>query len=90
MKDYAKTRRIPLEAATKEELIVAIKSLVMFDAVKKAEGAVFQARIDSLLRQMNEICDTLDRSKDKPIAYRLRLHQQFSKVNAKLSKLQGL
>lgn len=90
MKDYSKTRRIPLEAATKEELIVAIKSLMMFDAVKNSEKAVYQARIDMLLRKMHEICDTIDNSKDKSIEYRLSLHEKFDKVNRELSKLQGI
>lgn len=90
MKDYFKTKRIPLEAATKEELIVAIKSLMMFDAVKNSERAVYQARIDMLLRKMHEICDTIDNSKDKTIYYRLSLHEKFDKVNRELSKLQGI
>lgn len=90
MKDYSKTRRIPLEDATKEELIIAIKSLMMFDAVKNAESAVFRAREDMLLRKMGEICDELEVSKDKPIAYRLGFHLKWDKVNRELSKLQGV
>lgn len=91
MKDYSKTRRIPLEAATKEELIVAIKSLMMFDAVKNAESAVYRAREDMLLRKMGEICTEIDDSltKSKPITYRLSLHEKFDKVNRELNKLQG-
>lgn len=89
MKDYSKTRRIPLEAATKEELIVAIKSLMMFDAVKHAESAVYRAREDLLLRKMDEICDELAVSKEKSIEYRLSLHAKWDKVYRQLSKLQG-
>jgi len=88
--DYSKTRRIPLKDATKEELIIAIKSTWMLDAVKNAERAVYSARIDNLLRKMKENCEKMAANSDKPIAYRLSLHAEWDKINRQLSKLQGI
>lgn len=97
MSNYAKTKRIPLEKATKEELIAGIKAVWSIDAVEQAEKAIYWARQQSLLDKMHALTDKLDALRAQPnaceyaqIGKRVKLHKQFTRINNQLSKLQGL
>lgn len=96
MNNYAETKRIPLEHATNEELIAAIKSIWALNAVEQAEKSIFWARQQSLLDQMHRITEKIDAMRAQPNAYehsqvvkRMKLHHEFTRINKKLSALQG-
>jgi hypothetical protein len=71
MSNYAKTKRIPLESATKEEIIAAVDSSFVFANIErqKMESAIYWHRCHSLLAEMHRLCDVMSENcqrDDKP------------------------
>lgn len=94
MKDYAKTKRIPLEAATKAEIVAAIKCQFKLEPTKDIEKSIYWIRIDNLLAKMRQVnLKIQDRGKSRTtldMLKKLELHKEFDSINKELSKLQGL
>lgn len=84
------TGRVDLSKATKEELLAIIKFIpkhyLIRDFREVLERELHSLRVERLLKRMNQICEltkTADREE------RIKLHNEFTVVNNKLSKLQG-
>ncbi len=93
MQNYAKTKRIPLNDATKEEIIAAIKRQFKFEPEKKIEETIYWVRIEKLLderHRVNEQIQNITGNGDRSnMLKRLALHKKFDIIDKKLGDLQG-
>jgi hypothetical protein len=90
--NYAETKRIPLENATKQELIAAIRNQYAYpDVIRSYEIAIHQNRVQALLSGMKTIMVRIDASRERnePTERRTKLHEEWLKINNQLAKLQG-
>lgn len=98
MNNYAETKRIPLEHATKEELITGLLSIMTFDPREQAEKAIYRAREDYLIKEMMRLSDVMSKNlqiKGKPTCIKRRerwnsASRRWSRIYTQLQELQGL
>jgi hypothetical protein len=85
------TGRVDLSKATKEDLLAIMelipKHWLLRDFREAMERELHRMREERLLKRMNEICEL---TKTANREERLMLHNEFTVVNNKLSKLQGV
>jgi hypothetical protein len=98
MKHYSKTKRIPLEYATKEEIITSIEAHVFPTNIRTVmESSIYWNRCHSVMAEMFRLCDVMtanlqvegmphDPEKRKQWQSASR---KWEKANRKLNKLQG-
>lgn len=96
MSDYAERKRIPLEKATKEELIAAIEKLTIFGQRDKAEREIYFLRVDRLLAEMQRCRELMVENLQKGASFNSLRHKRwtdaydrFQKINNELAKLHG-
>lgn len=91
----AKTR-IPLQSATKDELIEAIKSELPFgNHIDRIEMHIYYSRCQSLIESMRQATDEMDRNRQSGLFNEHKRQRwnsamrKWNKANAALEKLQA-
>jgi hypothetical protein len=91
-------KTITLERASKDEIILAIKSeFCTSEAQARLERAITKIRITSLIREMERECKNMDRHRQKKPQFDAGASKRWAAANArwhiadaKLRELQGL
>jgi hypothetical protein len=82
---------ITLEQASKDEIILAIKSeFCTSEAQARLERAITKNRITSLIREMERECENMDRHRQKKPKRCAAANARWRIADAKLSELQGI